>query len=75
LDVQEEIEQQRNKHHRGFNRARRDIWTQEKADERALGQLIEMDLRDEGVAEFLELSQEILGMKVENAPSFNNVRG
>jgi hypothetical protein len=30
-------------------------WTQEKADERALGLLIELQLRDEGVAEFLEL--------------------
>jgi hypothetical protein len=69
------MEQQRTKNHRGFNKGRRDVWTQEKADERALGLLIEMDLRDAGVAEFLELSQEVLGMKAETAASIKLEQG
>jgi hypothetical protein len=38
-------------------------WTRDKADERALGLLLEMQMRDEGVAEFVELVRGILTPK------------
>ena len=66
-DVQQELEQQRRKSQKGSRRGRNEVWTQEKADERALGLLIELDLRDEGVAEFLELSREALVEKEDHA--------
>jgi hypothetical protein len=36
-------------------------WTRDKADERALGLLVELQMRDEGVAEFAELVNSLLG--------------
>jgi hypothetical protein len=65
-DAQLELEQQQKRSQKGGRRGRHDVWTQEKADERALGLLIELDLRDEGVAEFLELSREALLGRAEN---------
>ena len=61
--MQEELEREaepRRRQQKGPIKRPHDVWTQAKADERALGLLIEMDLRDEGVREFLELSRLVL---------------
>jgi hypothetical protein len=46
------------------NKRGKEQWTQEKANERALGLLIELQLQNEGVAEFLELVR-LLGDKID----------
>lgn len=49
------MEEARRKNPNTPRKQRTEIWTQSNADERALGMMIEMQLRDEGVAEFLDL--------------------
>jgi hypothetical protein len=41
-----------------LRRSKHEVWTQEKADERAMGSLVEMQLSDEAISEFLLLSKE-----------------
>jgi len=55
MEVQLELEDSR------YRKKKGEVWTQAKADERALGMLIEMQLKDEGIAEFVELGREVLG--------------
>lgn len=56
-DVQQELEEEeRLRPRRNLPKKRKaEIWTQQKADGRAVGLLCEIYVRDEGVAEWLEL--------------------